>query len=73
MDFLLREITVDQGQQVFQDTELVVDQVTIGSAPDQIIQLRGGNVQRMHAVIKLRADGLEVTGIANNRVIDRIR
>ena len=68
MEFLLREVTADQGLAVFQDTELVANQLTIGSASDQLIQLRGGGIQRIHAVIKPTAGQLVISGIDKNTI-----
>lgn len=69
MDFLLREVTTDQGMVVYQDTELSADAITIGRSGDQLIQLRGGKIQPRHAVIKMAEGDLVITGVDKNSVI----
>lgn len=66
MEILLREVSSGQGLQVSQDTELVADLLTLGSASEQLIQLRGGGIQRAHAVIKLVAGKLVVGAVDKN-------
>lgn len=63
MDLLLREISSQQGVAVFQDTELAADVITVGSAPAQLIQLRGEAIKHSHAIIKLMAGKLVIQGI----------
>ncbi|ARN74585.1 cytochrome c3 family protein [Oceanicoccus sagamiensis] len=69
MDFLLREVTTDQGMVVYQDTELTADTVSIGSAGDQLIQVRGGKIQSAHAVIKNAGGQLTITGVNKNTFV----
>lgn len=69
MEFLLREITTDQGVVVYHDTELVEDVLTIGSAPEQLIQLRGGGISREHAVISNDGGQLFIRCMKNSTVI----
>ncbi|WP_101757806.1 cytochrome c3 family protein [Oceanicoccus sp. KOV_DT_Chl] len=68
MDFLLREVGGDKGLVVYQDTELNADAISIGSAPDQLIQLRGGSIQRAQAELKMSAGQLSVAGVGKNTV-----
>jgi predicted CXXCH cytochrome family protein len=68
MDFLLREVSTEQGLVVYQDTELADDTISIGRAGDQLIQLRGGNIQPNHALIKLVGGKLTVVGVDKNTV-----
>lgn len=69
MQFLLRQVIQDQGQTLFQDTELAADEITIGSAPDQLIQLRGGNIDRQHAVLQSKGGKLTVSCIAKGATV----
>ena len=69
MEFLLREVGNDQSLVVYQDTELNADVISIGSGPDQLIQLRGGNIQRAQAEIKMSAGQLAITGVGKNTVV----
>ena len=68
MDFLLREVTADQGQVVYQDTELSAEAISIGRAGDQLIQLRGGDIRRAHALIKAVAGKLTLVAADKNTV-----
>lgn len=61
MQFLIREITQDQGQVVNLDNEIEADVITIGSAADQLIQLRGGSMARQHAQLKFKGGKLTIT------------
>ncbi|MBV1904519.1 MAG: cytochrome c3 family protein [Pseudomonadales bacterium] len=58
MDLLLRElyVAVDQGQE-FLDRELSSNEITIGSAQDQLIQLIGIDIKSAHLVLK-ESDGV---------------
>lgn len=69
MEFLLREVTTEQDQVVYQDTELDADIVTIGSAADQLIQLRGVGIARAQAVIKQIAGQLTITALEKNTIL----
>ena len=61
MQFLLRQVIQDQGQKLLQDTELAADVITIGSAPDQLIQLRGGAIARRHALLQYKGGKLTLS------------
>ena len=53
MDVLLREVTTrPDGIEEYHDTEVNVDEVTLGAAPDRVIQLLGEGIAREHAVVK---------------------
>ena len=69
MEFLLREVSNDQGQVVYKDSELAADVITLGSSGDQLIQLRGGNIQSRHAVLKIIDGQLNVQGVDKNAVV----
>jgi hypothetical protein len=61
MDVLLREVTGQiRGLRSFRDTVLSGDTVTIGSAPDQQIQLLGAGIKGEHAVARGSGNGLSV-------------
>ncbi len=61
MDLLLREVTGRvRGVPSYRDTALSGDSFTLGSAPDQQIQLLGVGVQPVHAVLRPSAGGLSV-------------
>ena len=54
MDVLLRELREGpDGIAEYYDTEISTSQITIGSSPDQNIQLLGRGIAREHAVILL--------------------
>lgn len=54
MDVLLRELREGpDGIAEYYDTELACQQLTIGSSPDQNIQLLGRGIAREHAVIRI--------------------
>ena len=69
MQFLLREVIQDQGQTLFQDTELAAGEITIGSAPDQLIQLRGGSIARQHAVLQHKGGKLSVNCVTKGTTV----
>lgn len=61
MDLLLREVTGRvRGMPTYRDTVLSGDTFTLGSAPDQQIQLLGAGVQGNHAVLRPAAGGVNV-------------
>ncbi len=68
MDLLLREVGKHQGQVVYQDTELTDDVITIGSAADQLIQLRGGSIRRQHAVMKMASGQLTISCVGKHTI-----
>lgn len=68
MDFLIREVCSEQGQIAYQDTEVCAEKITIGSSPDQLIQLRGKSVAREHAVLKFSNERLSISGVNNNKI-----
>lgn len=52
MDVLLRELREGpDGIAEYYDTEIATGQITLGSAPDQTVQLLGRGIARQHAVI----------------------
>ena len=69
MQFLLRQVIQDQGQTLFQDTELAADEISIGSAPDQLIQLRGGHIARRHAVLQHKGGQLSVSCVEKGATV----
>ncbi|MBN4055399.1 FHA domain-containing protein [bacterium AH-315-K03] len=68
MDFLIREVTREQGQLVYLDTEVSAKQITLGSAADQLIQLRGGTLSRNHAIFKWKGNQLSIAGVNNKKI-----
>lgn len=61
MDVLLRELREGpDGIPEYHDTEIAADELTIGSAADQRIQLLGRSVAGRQAVIRKAGSGLEV-------------
>ncbi|MEQ8859725.1 MAG: hypothetical protein RIC56_13860 [Pseudomonadales bacterium] len=61
MDLLLREATGQaRGQRTFRDTVLSGDAITVGSAPDQQIQILGKSVHGEHAVLRASQGRLSV-------------
>jgi hypothetical protein len=62
MDILLREVRVRaDGVEEYHDTELTVDDVTVGSAPDRVIQLLGAGIAREHAEIRTSGDRIRIS------------
>jgi len=52
MDVLLRELREGpDGIAEYYDTEIATQQITLGSSPDQNIQLLGRGIARQHAII----------------------
>src|ERR1044071_4458972 len=74
MEALLRELHEGpDGIPEYRDTEISANDLTIGSAPDQRIQLLGSAVAPEHAVIRKSGSKLEVScrGGARIRFNDR--
>ncbi|WP_019529451.1 cytochrome c3 family protein [Dasania marina] len=69
MEFLLREITSEQGVVVYQDTELAAELITIGSAAAQLIQLRGSAIKHSHAVLKLVAGQITIQAVGKHTLV----
>lgn len=67
MEVLIREIRTNaDGLQQVTDKEFSGDVITLGSAPNQVIQLIGLNVSREHATISLTEQGIRLTCTASD-------
>lgn len=70
MQVLLRELRAqDGGTTAYHDREVSSPAITLGSAPDQLIQLLGEGVARRHAVIKGGAGRIRIVCRRGRRIV----
>jgi predicted CXXCH cytochrome family protein len=69
VDVLLREVrTRPDGVTEYDDTEVTADEISIGSAPDQIVQLLGSGIGRHHAVLRGSSGRFRIGCVDKGRV-----